>query len=124
MVYAVENYYKAGANDKANKLSHELFAVCEEELRFYNGLVGKSGTDKSSYDSDIGRLTSGIDMLYQFTQTYGQKEMQEEYKTRMQSSGIPLPPEIPPMNPDPFMIDTGKDTIEPDTSDPNKKGQG
>jgi hypothetical protein len=94
MVYAVENYYKAGATEKANKLSHELFAVCEEELRFYNSVVSKS-KDKGSYDGDIGRLSSAIEMLYNYTDQYGQREMNGEYKARMISLGMNPPPPQP-----------------------------
>lgn len=123
MVYGVENYYKAGATEKANQLSHDLFAVCEEELRFYNMVVSKS-KDRGSYEGDIGRLTSALEMLYQFTETYGQTEMNTEYKGRLQAVGIQPPPPMPkfpgqPGQPMPQMnIDSLLEAMQVDSSDP------
>lgn len=91
MVYAVENYYKAGATEKANKLSSELFAVCEEEYRFFATVAMKS-RDSKSYEGDIGRLNSALDMLYNFAQTYGQTEMGTQYGERMKAVGLTPPP--------------------------------
>lgn len=94
MVYAVENYYKAGAMEKANKLSAELFTVCEGEYLFFSGVATKSRNSKS-YEGDIGRLTSALDMLYNFTTTYGQKELKATYAARMTAIGMQPPPEQP-----------------------------
>jgi hypothetical protein len=94
MVYAVENYYKAGATEKANKLSSELFAVCEEEYKFFAGVAAKS-RDSKSYEGDIGRLNSALDMMYNFTQTYGQNELKAKYDARYPGMGLTPPP--PPM---------------------------
>jgi len=94
MVYAVENYYKAGAADKANKLSAQLFAVCESEYLFYSGVATKS-RDSKSYEGDIGRLNSALDMLYNFTTTYGQTELKATYKARLTAIGMEPPPDQP-----------------------------
>lgn len=127
MVYAVEGYYKAGATEKANKLSHDLFTVCEEELRFYNTVVGKS-KDKSSYEGDIGRLTSALEMLYGFTDTYGQAEIGKEYNARLQAVGIQPPPPQPKMPggnsqqpPEAMNIDSLIKAMQSDSSDPHRK---
>lgn len=94
MVYAVENYYKAGATEKANKLSADLFSVCEEEYRFFSGIASKS-RDSRSYEGDIGRLSSCITMLYQYSQTYGQTELQTQYGARLTALGMEPPPAPP-----------------------------
>lgn len=124
MVYAVENYYKAGATEKANKLSHELFAVCEEELRFFNSVVGKS-KDRGSYEGDIGRLSSALEMLYNFTDTYGQREMNGEYQARLVAVGITPPPARPAFPqqqpPEAMNIDSLLQQMQRDSSDPHRK---
>ena len=97
MGYAVEAYYKAGAIDKANKLSKDLFAVCEDEFRFFSGVATKS-KDSKSYEGDIGRLTSALDMLNNYAATYGQKELETEYSARMVAVGLtprPAQPQFP-----------------------------
>ena len=94
MVYAVEGYYKAGAIDKANKLSAELFTVSEGEYRFFSAVATKS-KDRTSYEGDIGRLTSALDMLHNYAEVYGQKEMATEYGTRMTTLGLQARPSQP-----------------------------
>ncbi len=96
MVYAVENYYKAGATDKAKKLSDALFDVCAEEYLFFSGVAQKS-RDSKSYEGDIGRLNSALDMLTNFSAQYGQTEMRAKYETRYQAMGLPIPPPPAPM---------------------------
>ncbi len=100
MVYAVENYYKAGATEKANKLSGELFTVCESEYRFFTTVAAKSRLNKS-YEGDIGRLSSCLDMLYNYTGQYGQTEMKAQYGTRLKALGKELPPDMPTREPMP-----------------------
>jgi hypothetical protein len=122
MVYAVENYYKAGATEKANKLSHDLFSVCEEELRFYNMVVSKSkGTN--AYDGDIGRLSSALDMLYNFTDQYGQNEMKGEYNARLKGLGIEPPPTQPKPQAQQMNMDSLMKAMEAmrDSTDPGRK---
>lgn len=123
MVYAVENYYKAGATEKANKLSHELFSVCEEELRFYKMVVGKTKSG-AGYEGDIGRLSSALEMLYNFTDQYGQTEMKGEYDARLKAVGIEPPPPQPKFNQQPepaFNMDSLRKAMEAmrDSTDPN-----
>lgn len=125
MVYAVENYYKAGATAQANKLSAELFTVCEEEYIFFNGIAQKN-RDAKSYEGDIGRLSSCITMLYQYAQTYGQAEMEKEYGARMGVMQMPIPPKQPAFEPQPPMPSNIDSIMKAaaalrDTTDPNNK---
>jgi MFS family permease len=96
MVYAVENYYKAGATDKANQLSAKLFDVCAEEYVFFSGIATKS-RDTKSYEGDIGRLNSALDMLTNFTSQYGQPELRAKYEARYPAMGLQVPPPPPPI---------------------------
>lgn len=101
MVYAVEGYYKAGAIEKANKLSKELFTVCEGEFRFFNSVATKS-KDRGSYEGDLGRLNSALEMLHNYSQVYGQKDMETDFAARMTSLGIqprPAQPQFPDQGP-------------------------
>lgn len=101
MVYAVEGYYKAGAIEKANKLSKELFTVCEGEFRFFNSVASKS-KDRGSYEGDLGRLNSALEMLHNYSQVYGQKDMETDFAARMTSLGIqprPAQPQFPDQGP-------------------------
>jgi MFS family permease len=122
MVYAVENYYKAGATEKANKLSSELFAVCEEEYIFFSGVAQK--TRDQSYENDLGRLSSCITMLYQYSQTYGQGELEQQYGSRMGAMQLPVPPKQPAFEPEPQMPDNMDSIMKAmealrDSTDPN-----
>jgi hypothetical protein len=125
MVYAVENYYKAGATEKANKLSAELFSVCESEYRFFSMVATKS-RQSQSYQGDIGRLSSCISMLYNFAGTYGQSEAKEQYKARMTTLGIPVPPDAPqrdqgpPPNMNMDSLLEAMQAIQDSTKDPKK----
>jgi tetratricopeptide (TPR) repeat protein len=115
MVYAVEGYYKAGAIEKANKLSSELFAVCEQEYQFFSKVAGTHKEWRASYEGDLGRLSSALDMLNNYAETYGQKEMATQYTARMTAIGLtprPAQPQFPqqqqpqPMNMDQINMDS------------------
>jgi tetratricopeptide (TPR) repeat protein len=127
MVYAVEGYYKAGAIEKANKLSKELFTVCEGEFRFFNSVASKS-KDRGSYEGDLGRLNSALEMLHNYSQVYGQKDLESDYAARMTSLGIqprPAQPQFPDQGPkQPAMnMDSLIKAMESlkDSTDPNNK---
>jgi hypothetical protein len=123
MVYAVEGYYKAGAVEKANKLSRELFKVCEEEFRYYSK-VGRETKSMEAFDQDLGRLGSCLEMLTQYAMTYGQKELSEEFKGKLTPlnlgqrllNGPPMPQNAPP----PMNMDSLRKAMEAmaDSTDP------
>ncbi|HEU4719360.1 MAG TPA: hypothetical protein VFU15_16060, partial [Bacteroidia bacterium] len=93
MVYMVDGYYRAGAMDNANKLSKTLFDQCEEEYNFYNSLAGK--TPQGGYDDDANRLASALQMLSQFADKYGQKDMSADYRKRLTAMGLGAPTDQP-----------------------------
>ena len=104
MVYMVDAYYHANAMADANKLSKDLFDQCEEEYSFYIALEEKTGGD--AYDDDANRLGSALQMLGEYADQYGQKDLEANYTKRLQVLGLrspedqrrPQPPQNQPMD--------------------------
>lgn len=124
MVYGVEGYYKAGAIEKANKLSRELFNVCAEEYRYYTK-VGRETKSMDAFEQDLGRLGSAMEMLAQYAMTFGQNELAEEFKGKLTPMGLgqrlngpPMPMNAPP----PMNMDSLRKAMEAmsDSTNPNK----
>jgi hypothetical protein len=124
MVYGVEGYYKAGAIEKANKLSRELFNVCAEEYRYYTK-VGRETKSMDAFEQDLGRLGSAMEMLAQYAMTFGQNELAEEFKGKLTPMGLgqrlngpPMPMNAPP----PMNMDSLRKAMEAmsDSTNPKK----
>ncbi|MFN8713440.1 MAG: MFS transporter [Bacteroidota bacterium] len=78
MTYMVEQYYRGGAPDKADKLSKSLMRFLSSELKYYNTLRLKL-KDASGIDGDIGRLEYGMFILYSNARDYKRNDLMNEY---------------------------------------------
>jgi tetratricopeptide (TPR) repeat protein len=100
MVYMVDGYYHANAMTEANGLSKDLFDQCEEEYTFYSALAEKPDIG-SDYEDDANRLGSALQMLGEYAQQYGQKDLAANYTKRLMALGLRAPddpraPQQPP----------------------------
>jgi hypothetical protein len=91
MVYMVENYYRAGDMKSANEISRQLFEQSEEEYLFYTKMASADRQD--SYEGEINRLASALQMLGNFSQQYGQTELKNEYTKRLRNLQLSPPQE-------------------------------
>ncbi len=88
MAYMVDAYYNADANEKANKLSKELFDQCEAEFLYYSSpaLQKSSG---GSYDGEIGNLQRALQMLQNSASMNDQTDLAKSYAERMAKLQVP-----------------------------------
>lgn len=91
VVDLVEEYYKAGANDKAEELAEELAKYMEEEINYYSNLQEPFA---SSVENDKRMALHIIHRLSQITNNHGTGELSKKYENiinnvmeEMQGSG-------------------------------------
>ena len=86
---AVLGYYQAGANDKATKLSKELFDNYENNIRYYYSL---DRSDLPSYGPEIKQAQGIMEQLISFTNFFKEpalgKEFEERYLNLMKSYNL------------------------------------
>ncbi|MCU0433690.1 MAG: DUF2723 domain-containing protein [Bacteroidia bacterium] len=104
MTYMVEQYYRAGAVEKANKLSRSMSAYLEEEINYSNKLMLKSkGGD--DMQNELSRLEYSFAILYRNARDNNQTELMNQFTKKATELGIdfsryiqpqqmPLPPSI------------------------------
>ena len=88
----VDPYYRAGAPDKANKLSEYLFERYSEEAKYYSGLKGNhlkvmEGERDNSY--------AIMQELYRMAYENKQESLTTKFKPTMNEFGIPTPEAAP-----------------------------
>jgi hypothetical protein len=76
-VFLVEQYYRAGANDKGNKLMEHLFEITNQQLKYFYSFTG---TKASKVDSDRKQAIGIMQKISQLAQTYKQEAMAKKSK--------------------------------------------
>ncbi|MGL5892590.1 MAG: hypothetical protein ACRC3B_22045, partial [Bacteroidia bacterium] len=89
MTYMVEQYYRGGAPEKANKLSKSLMNYLSSELKYYNTLKVKV-KDASGIESDVNRLEYGMFILYRNAREFKSNELMNEYSKLATELGVDL----------------------------------
>ena len=89
MTYMVEQYYRGGEPQKANKLSRALAAYLEEEIRYANMLMLKSKGGEET-DRELSRLEFSYFILYRGARDNGQTEIANEYAKKAADMGVDL----------------------------------
>jgi tetratricopeptide (TPR) repeat protein len=82
MLPLVENYYKLGENEKANKLNKRLFDIFEEEMNYYLSLDQKWAA-RVSDDMQMSMMVTQRLQMYA-TQMYPQKQLGDELTKRFE----------------------------------------
>lgn len=73
----IEEYYKAGANEKANDLAEELAGYMKEEINYYSKLEQPFA---NSVENDKRMALHIMHRLSQITNDYGERELSEQYE--------------------------------------------
>jgi hypothetical protein len=102
MVYHAEQYYRAGAMEKGNALSKEIFAVAEEQFTFLSSLMRTDRTNAQYYSSEASRLEPAMAMLTNLAAQNKQTAVYNELAGKMTALGLQPPPAagVPMQNPD------------------------
>jgi hypothetical protein len=80
-VRLIEAYYRAGAVDKANALSKELFTFFEERTRYYMSFKDKKGAVKPEIDDHM-QIMGYLSQMAEFNK---QTELAKEFKAKVDS---------------------------------------
>ncbi|MCA6362251.1 MAG: MFS transporter [Bacteroidetes bacterium] len=88
MTYMVEQYYRGGAPQKANKLSKSLAAYLEEEIRYTNRIMLKAQNAGEDADRELSRLEFSYFILYRNARDNGQTEIANELAKKAADMGI------------------------------------